>query len=382
MIPTIWSYLLKHYFRVVLFCTLAFVSILLIMRLDEIAHFAALGAPASTILWFALYQIPYVLPIALPLSALISAILLVKKLSDAHELTALRAAGFSLKDILLPILLTATLFSLFNFYVVSELATQSHLSTTLMKNELRAINPLLLLSNNRLMRMRGLHYEALGPTQLGESAQNIFLAIPTSDDKITLLTAKKLQLQEDTLIADHVAMVTPLKKNEDAYSDLLVENIGQSQTALDGFSQLIQKGVWTLSTDHLPMSLLLAQLQSEKELLLTAEKLPENEEEAKALKRSVNRTYSDILRRFSLGFAVLTFTFTGAAFGINISRRPSSRRLIAVVALATFFIVTFFAAKGVSHTLISSSLLYIMPHILMIGLAVWMISRANKGIET
>ncbi len=63
-------------------------------------------APVAYIVFFALYESP-IFPIALPLSCLIASLLLIQRLSSSHELTALRASGFSLFDILTPILITA-----------------------------------------------------------------------------------------------------------------------------------------------------------------------------------------------------------------------------------------------------------------------------------
>ena len=55
--PILWRYLLQHYLKVTIVCVLAFIAILLTMRLDEIAHFIALGAPLTYVLLFVFYQI-------------------------------------------------------------------------------------------------------------------------------------------------------------------------------------------------------------------------------------------------------------------------------------------------------------------------------------
>src|SRR5688500_9040606 len=115
VIPLLWRYSLGHFLKIALACVCAFIAILLTMRLDEIAHFAALGAPFPYIILYTLYQIPYILPIAIPLSCLIASLIFIQRLSNTHELTALRASGFALRDLLAPILLTAAFLSLCNF---------------------------------------------------------------------------------------------------------------------------------------------------------------------------------------------------------------------------------------------------------------------------
>jgi lipopolysaccharide export system permease protein len=175
-IPVVWRYLLSNYFKVLILCVFAFIAMLLTTRLDEIAHFAALGPEGLLILTFALNQIPYVLPIALPIACLISTILLIQRLSRTHELTALRAAGLGINEILAPILIAATFLAATNFFIVSELATHSHLTTSLLKNELRAVNPLLLLHNKHLMKLKGIFFNTLGPSKLGESSNELIIA--------------------------------------------------------------------------------------------------------------------------------------------------------------------------------------------------------------
>jgi lipopolysaccharide export system permease protein len=165
--PILWRYLLVHYFKVLFFCTIAFIIILFTMRLDEIAHFITLGASGLYLLLFTLYQIPYILPIAIPISSLISTILLIQRLSKDHELTALRASAIAIRSILAPILLAAAFLSVLNFYIVSEIATSSHLASGVLKTELRSINPLLILNNKHLMHSKGYHFDILGSSQQG-----------------------------------------------------------------------------------------------------------------------------------------------------------------------------------------------------------------------
>ena len=82
--PTIWRFLLGHYLMVLSLCLVAFIAILLTLRLDEIAQFAALGASSPHLLKFVLYQIPYILPLSMPLSALISTVILMQRLSSSY----------------------------------------------------------------------------------------------------------------------------------------------------------------------------------------------------------------------------------------------------------------------------------------------------------
>lgn len=377
----LWRYLLFHYFKVLSFCCVAFIALLLTLRLEEIAHFATLGSQGLYIALFILYQIPYILPIALPISALISAMILTQKLSKNQELTALRAAGFSLTEILMPLLFGAFMLGMANFYVVSELATSSHLSTSLIKNELRCINPLLLVSNKHLMKHRGIYFDTFGPSRMGESACDIVIALPSKNHKrLNLLVADDVRLSPLHFDSQYVTLISSLNES-DHPSELLIENIEKSSTTLEDFAQIIQKKVWTLNNDHLKLSLLLARLDEESVIMQQALLEEHPQSEIKQIQRNKNRVYSEMIRRLSVALALVSFTLLGACAGIHIGRQPSRKGVIFVMIFSALYLSAYFSAKGIDHLLVTSALFYLAPHFLMIAVALWMLRRTAQGIE-
>lgn len=381
--PIVWRYLLSNYFKVLILCVVAFIAVLLTTRLDEIAHFASLGPEGWYIVLFTLYQIPYILPIAIPISCLISAILLIQRLSRSHELTALRASGMGLKTILGPILIAAAFVGALNFYIVSELATHSHLTTGLLKNELRSLNPLLLLHHKQLIKVHGIFFNTLGGSKLGEMDENVVLALPPKHGGgIHVIIADRLSASDENFEGEGVALIGTLKLNENEEPDqVFVENIGESSTANGDFSMLTRKKVIRLNADHLQLPLLLAHLQEQKAELQVAQTENKPVQVQKQLQREVNRSYSDIMRRFSLALAAFTFTLMGAAFGVTISRSHSNRGIAVVIGLAAFFMVSFFVAKSVDHSVWIMTTLYLGPHILIVAASLFTLSRAARGIE-
>lgn len=364
----IWRYLLGQYIKVLCLCTVAFVAILLTTRLDDIAHFMTLGSQGKFIILYTLYQIPYILPIAIPVSALISAILLLQRLSYTHELTAFRACGMSLREILAPILVAACFLSILNFYIVSELATSSHYQAGLLKSEMRAVNPLLVLQNKHLMRLKGFYFTSMGPCRPGETASEVIVAMPNNhNDRLNLLVAQHLEASSKTFTGKGVSLISCLH-SEEKFDHLAIENMRQVNTSVKDFSQMLQKQESKFHNDHLRLPLLLARLEEEKHALS-----PEI--------RNVNKCYSEIARRGSVAMAVFTFTLMGSAFGMRISRNRSNKGIIVVVCLAALYLIAYFVAKGSEHLLSTSLLLYTVPHIIIIGLSVWALKRVTKGIE-
>lgn len=381
--PILWRYLIIQYLKMSFVCVIAFVTILLTMRLDDIAHFIALGAPPSSVLLFTLYQIPYILPIAIPISTLIASFILVQKLSSTHELTAFRACGFALHNLLTPILLTAVVLSFFNFWVVSEVSTQSHLMTNTLKTELRSINPLLLLSNRHLMRMKGIYFESLGAARVGESASDVILAIPDRQhNRLTLLIARHLKNYPSVFVGEGLTMISSLEaENEEGFDSLLVENIGQSETKTIDFSGLLHKKVWTVNNDYLKLSLLLARIEEQRQAVKTAIKGEQSSTSVKELKSHLGKSLADVSRRLSIALAVFSFTLMGASFGMHISRKRSYLSLYLAIFLTTFYLVTFFTAKGLDRNWVLATTLYLAPPLLLILGSIFMLRRTGRGIE-
>lgn len=381
MMPLLWRYLLGHYIKTFVLCVAAFIAILLTMRLDEIAYFATLGPEAMHILLYAMQQIPYILPIALPVAALIASILLVQQLSAAHELTAMRACGFALRDILAPILIAAAFLSAANFYIISELSTASHLNAGQLKNELRTINPLFLLHNKHVMQMKGFYFDTMGPSRVGEFAQDIVFFSPNKHtSRLNLLVAKHLQASPEVFSGNQVTILTSQQDPEFEKENLIVENIHEATTTINDFTQMMEKKIWSINNDHLRLPMLLVRIQEARSTLAQA-RLMGSKEEIKMAVRDLNRGYTEILRRVSVALAVFSFTLMGLAFGISITRNRSNKGIIIVTALGSVFLIAFFAAKSFDYALASASALYLAPHALIWITSFWTLHKTAHGIE-
>lgn len=376
--PTLWRYLIVQYLKVLTLSVVAFVIVLLTLRLDEIAHFATLGAEGHFIILFTLFQIPYMLPIALPISALISSLLLVRSLSHRQELTALRASGFSFRALFTPILLSAAFLTVANFVVISEFATSSHLTTSLLKNQLRSVNPLLLLHNKHLMNLKGFFFDALGDSKMGELAGNSILAFPNQhDERLSLLVAGKLHASPDSFGGEDISLITSKEGKQ-----MIIENIHLMDSPIEDFSHLIEKKVWTLNNDHLGISLLLARLDEEAYYLRKAVEEGGTKEEIKQLQRTQQRGWIEIVRRLSGAISVFSLTLLGCAFGIHVGRQQNSKGIVVVILLATLYLISYFIAKGMDHHIEAAIALYTVPHLLIWIASTFAIWRSARGLES
>lgn len=382
--PTVWRFLLQQYLTVLSLCVLTFIAILLTTRMDEIAQFAGLGASSPYLLRFVVYQIPYVLPIAIPIGALISTVILMQRLSGSYELTALRACGYSLMHVATPLLLMAILLSIGNFYVISEVATHSHLMKRVLKREIKALNPLVLLQSEKLTRLKGIYAHADGGLKSGEEAQDLIVASYNNRSRdLDLFLAKRLTSSDDALMATQVTLVSALKDAENENHDrLLVDNASSFALPTWDLSQLMGSGSWKPKDDYLKMSLLRTRTVEYGQQIAQAIKEGQSSKEVRKLRKKLDACYAEIARRLSMGIAVFSFTLMGIAFGMHLSPRQVQSGILSILVLATLFLASFFTAKSLHSQLYLSTTLYLLPHLIIIFLCCRALRRISQGRET
>jgi len=384
--PIMWRYLLSNYLRILILSLAGFITVMLVTRLDTIANFASFGANIFDVTRFILYQLPYILPIALPISCLISSVILFQKLSSSHELTALRAAGIGLHHIIAPILIAGGFLAVFNFYVSSEIATYSHMSTRKMYNEISKVNPLTLIQNSHLLKTKGIYVDLNSSRTNTNIAENVVIASRNNNEsRMNLMIAKQMIASEDLLEGKTVSIISnkPSKNkggNSSLNNDIVIDNIDHFSNSAQDISKLIHKAGWKLDNDHLKLRLLLIKVKKLKEKLQIST-FNSQYDLIKSQEKALFAVYSEITRRLSIALAALTFTIIGASFGINIQRRPTKKGIITIVSLATLFLASFFIAKGMKDDFYLASILFISPHILMTYLSIKTIKKVNRGIE-
>lgn len=99
-------YILRQFIQTFLFGILAFVTIYVVVDLIEnLDDFSDRKAAFGVIVQYYIYYIPEIIKLIVPISMLLAGLFTFSKLDSTHELTALRAAGRSIKRIVLPLLI-------------------------------------------------------------------------------------------------------------------------------------------------------------------------------------------------------------------------------------------------------------------------------------
>ncbi len=363
IVPILWRYLWRSYFQTFFLCVGSFVGILIVLRLQEIARFATSGAGSSTTLYFTLLQIPYILPIAVPISCLIATLLLFQRLSSTHELTALRACGWGLRAITQPLLYAGTLLSLCNFALASELAPLCKSLSKQLVFDIVSSNPLFLLQRDSLVKLKNAYYN-IGTLKDNTHAEDVFFAINnTSTSRLSLVCAKQLHIDQDLLVGTHVTLISNVdpKRTSSGFDHLIIENQTEMQTRSAELSQFLQTVDWTTNSEYLSLSGIRAHAIA---------------------KRGITKGGQiELAKRLSLGLSPFTFTVLGLGFGIQIGRISSRGKLLAAVLLAALFLSCFIAAKSFHTSALVASLVFLLPHPLLLFLSYRALKRTQRGIE-
>ena len=362
--PLLWRLLLKNYFQVFFLCVLGFISVLLVTRVQEIARLAALNSEMGKIFLFTLFQIPYILPIAIPISGLISAILLLQRLSHTQELTAFRASGVSVKTMGTPLLLAAFVLSMVNFAIVAEVTPRCrHLSHDLIQSA-ATINPLFLMKKSKMLKLQD-SYVDMKMTHLGKEAKDIIFAVKNdSNDRLSLMTAKKFVVEDNLMTGNHVAILSNVAEKEEGFDSLIIENQEMMTTSATALSGLMKKTTQRLGMEHLPMTTLMKTFS-----------------DPDVKPKTVKRAQFEFCRR--LFFPLITFAFTllGFSLGMQIGRGKKKKGLYWAILLSAFSFICSIAAKSFQLFPHKVILFYALPFPILFFASYWFQRRILGGVE-
>jgi lipopolysaccharide export system permease protein len=362
--PILWRYLLRNYFQVFILCVSAFISVLLVLRFQEIARFITSEASFIKIALFSLYQIPYILPIAIPISCLISAILLFQKLSYHQEITALRTIGLSLQKIVMPILSAGFLLVLLNAMIAFELAPICRSKARMLIYETVTSNPLFILQKESPVKFKNMYID-LQVSRGATSAEDVVIALKNnSNDRLCLFSFRNLSLVDKELEGNIISYISSFNsKQENGFDHLMIENQDHMKIKAVQLGQFMQHTNWLAHHDYLTLRMLLAKETLEQPFKIS------------------KKIMIEIARRISIALAAFTFTLIGTCLGLQIGRNQSKKKALWAMFLAAFFMLCFIIAKSMYPNAILSISLLLIPHPLIAWASYRQLKLVSKGIE-
>lgn len=329
IVPVSWRYLLSIFIKIFILSQCSIILLILLICSKEILTFASLGTKLSNTFLFTLYQIPHILPITIPLCALFASLMLVFKLNQTHELSALRTLGFSLIKIFTPIFFFAGFLFLLNLFIVSEIASTAVEKSKKMLYEDTSINPLFIFQRKDLIKYKNIDIS------LNDKEHTIVYKDPKKN-RLSLCLADSITTIGQEIKATNLSSIFYLNEI-DTPSFLILENQDELILSKETFIKSIKKNKLKENTYALPMRSLLVKLKQEPQRA------------------------SSILHEIERRFSIALFTFAFCIIGLTAT--PFTLRKVAGLLILCFFaLIMHFIAKHFGRL---TPIFYFLPSIFL-----------------
>jgi len=359
----------------------AFVLIVGNVIKDLLNYFRAGQIDAVTFTRLSLMLVPFVVSFALPMGVLTGVLLTLGRLSADSEITAMRAAGLSLRRVARPVILLGLLGGCLALYINFEAMPAARAQYNRERAEALRANPLNLIVPRTFIRdFPGVTVyvsEKLN-NQQGDVLKDIWLwVLDAKGEVIRFARADSGRVSYDeennalvlTLLSCRVEI-----RNEKTPEDFTVSPLVPSGEKWEAVRLPLDRmfrdsGVRT-KLDWMSLETLLRERRSLTRLAA------QNDEQRQRISQ-IDFAVSD---RTNMALAVFTFALIGVPLGVKVSRRETSANLGLALGLALGY---YFFTTAVSwldhHPEYRPEWLLFAPNLILFGLAVVLYSRLEKS---
>lgn len=357
----------------------AFVLMLGNVIRDLLGYLLADQLAFPTFVRLVLLLVPFAVSYALPMGMLTGVLLTLGRLSADSEITAMRAAGIGLLRIARPVVVLGALGFLLGLYVNFTAMPEARLEYQRQLADSVRVNPLRFIVPRTFIREFPGYVVYVGDKQ-GALLKDFWLwELDRKQQVVRTVRAASGRFEYDaefntlllTLLVAQIETRNPRNPENFAEPPLVgtfakTEQIRLPLDKLFGRSGVYQKLKW----------MTYSQLRAE-EARLDALAVPP--ELVQSHRREQMKVQLVLQEKFQNALAMLSFALIGVPLGIRVSRRETSANLSVAVALALgFYFLTVMVNWLDRHPEYRPDLLFWLPNLLFLGLAVWLFSRIDR----
>ncbi|MBP6506723.1 MAG: LptF/LptG family permease [Opitutaceae bacterium] len=346
---------------------------------DLLGYVLAGQLTPATFVWLIALLIPFTVSYALPMGMLTGVLLTLGRLSADSEITAMRAAGVSLFRIARPVVILGVLGAALGLYVNFSAMPQARLEYQRQLADAVRVNPLRFIVPRTFIRDFPGVVVYVGDKQ-GAVLKDFWLWQLDGERRVKqLIRAESGRFDYD--VANNVLLLTLTHAQVESRNDRQPESFTESPIVgtfekteairlpldkLFGRSGIQQKLKW-MTYDQL-----MAEETRLARLTVPPEKMKEH-------RRSEMKVQLILQEKLQNALAMLTFALIGVPLGIKVSRRETSANLGVAVALALgYYFLTVMVNWLDRHPEYRPDLLFWIPNLLFLGLAVWLFRRIDR----
>ena len=349
LLPTLWKYIFIEFYKLFFAILLYFISVILILKLQDIAHFITLRSSIREIFVFTLYQIPYILPFAIPLSCLLAAFLVVYRLSTSQEVTALQTSGISTGAIHTPFIWVGILTFLCNLFINFEVTPLSRARAKCMITQIVQSSPFLILQKKQYIGEKThILRSKYGDTN---DLRQFFFFGKTQKNRLYGIFADTLTMTRENVEAYNLATITTTSRNLDnEFPTIYMENQKKASMPISGFSSLFIKNNGPVPQEDLSTKMILIKIFAS----------------SIANKKFTQRGLLEIIKRFSFSFSSFTLVLIGISYGIQTDSSKIFFNIIMCCILTSSMFCCFLIAKSFEKYPLYAYYFYFVPHIVIV----------------
>jgi lipopolysaccharide export system permease protein len=365
MYPLIWRSINFFYWRIFLLSNLIFASVLVLMRVYEIARFATLGSSGFSVFIFTLLQFPQIFPLAIPLSCAIAATIVSQKMSQNSELTSLRTCGLSIKEIFTPLIYQSIWFSILNFFIIFCVTPSIKQATKNLIVKVTMQNPITLLQNGKI----GDFQQGVLKMKIKKNSKKVDDFLFAYEDplskRIHLILAEKIYSEDFALLGKNVDIFYSLNQSNKSPLFYLEHSQSLHQPISLPLLNEKKKNSKKVIVQKLSLSGLIHAIQS-KEISFKKKK----------------ECLFEGFRRLYLSVGPFLLTYCGLIWGIDISRRGAKRFRLMLFLLITQYFLVYLTAKGMKHLALLSGAYLTLSFLIIFFLTKRHLNHLEEGKET
>lgn len=325
-----------------------------------------------------LMLLPKILAYAIPIASLVSVTLVFSRMSAENEITAMRASGISLWQIVNPAILLALVSSGCLFYL--NMFAVPHLEATrksMMKGELLS-NPSTFLRGGTTIDLGGLSVEIGEKREDGTLKDLRVIEVDKANDivsnQLLAQSGKIIDTTENSFTIEFIDVII-LDNNWE-----FTKNKGSEKKALSGVKVTRLPNANTTYTFYTNDELNSGNLRKRAKYLNIREMIArlallKKKEQTKTVRREHTDLLYNLNKNLALSFSPLAFLLMALPFGLRSSRSETSVGLfISLVVMMTYYATILITGAFDKHTAMHPEILVWMPNIIFQSLGLGMIA--------
>ena len=364
-------YALKEFIPPFFLALVCFTSILL---LDEIfrltKRFVEKGINLGYLIELLIYVLPVILVLTIPMATLVGILLALGRLSTDNEIAAMKSHGIGFHQILLPLLIVASLIGVFDFFFMDYALPRGNVAYASLKRDINMQNPAFVLEEGVIMKELEREgklwmYESTSPDTEQLQDVKVWDSIWSGQPRFIHATAGDIEIENGQAWLKLYDGLTyePIPSAPDGFR---LTSFAEHRIALD-LSETVER---TAYQSESPRTMSMEKLKSH---LIQLEGRVSRANNSKFIIDKSRKAQVEYQKRFSIPFACFVFGLIGVPLGLIVKRSGKMVGAgIGLTLILVYYLILQFGQEAGENGTLSPALSIWLPNITIgaIGLGI------------